>query len=133
MSKSPWTRPVSWKVELGVLTIFTSTPWRAKKPCDSPAHSGQLKPPGNTITFSSCAAPWAGAAVGASSAAAAARARKIFISFMAASFEDVGEAMIRARPARITRANPDRRALEHAVAVPGLLRHELQHVPVLYH
>ena len=44
MSKSPLARPVSWKVEFGVLTIFTSRPCRAKKPCDSPAHSGQLKP-----------------------------------------------------------------------------------------
>jgi hypothetical protein len=85
MSKSPLARPVSWNVELGVLTIFTSRPCCAKKPCASPAHSGQLKPPGNTITFTSWAAAWALAATGASSEAAVASARSILSSFTAPS------------------------------------------------
>ena len=61
MSKSPLISPVSWKVELGVLTVFTSKPCCANRPCSCPTQIGQLKPPGKIITLSSCLTSGAGA------------------------------------------------------------------------
>src|SRR3989442_10258616 len=59
MSKSPAMRRVSWTTEFGVGVSVISRPSRAKKPRACAVQSGQLKPPGKTITWSgeSCIMP----------------------------------------------------------------------------
>src|SRR5882724_4052634 len=49
MSNFPSMRLVSWNTELGVGVMFTSMPFRAKKPFSFATQIGQLKPPGKTI------------------------------------------------------------------------------------
>ncbi len=52
MSKSPLISPVSWKIEFGVGVTVTASPWAANRPVSWATNSGQLKPPGKTMTES---------------------------------------------------------------------------------
>src|SRR6266849_8294759 len=50
MSNLPSMRLVSWNTELGVGVILTSIPFFANSPFSCATQTGQLKPPGNTMS-----------------------------------------------------------------------------------